>query len=109
MNSIRAQVKDRRSVEPVYNVPHLPTTPRLARSTGALRQPQGVPVKLTLTSLVRARVARILVAFVALALTVAAVPSGGPEDGGLSTGPPQRLNQVVQPYIDAKENARAAT
>src|SRR5256712_6228974 len=100
MNSIRAQVKDRRSVEPVYNVPHLHTAPRLARSTGALRQPQGVPVKLTLTSLVRARVARILVAFVALALTVAAVPSGGPGDVGLSTQRPPRIHHGVQRDID---------
>src|SRR5712691_8139847 len=109
MNSIRAQVKDRRSVEPVYNVPYLHTTPRFARSPVALRQPQGVPVKLTLTSLVRARVARILVAFVALALTVAAVPSGRPEDVGLSTERLQRINQVVQRYIDAKEIAGAVT
>ena len=66
-------------------------------------------MKLTLTSLVRARVARILVAFVALALTVAAVPSGRPEDVGLSTERLQRINQVVQRYIDAKEIAGAVT
>jgi CubicO group peptidase (beta-lactamase class C family) len=50
-----------------------------------------------------------LVAFVALALTLAAVPSGRPEDVGLSTERLQRINQLVQRYIDAKEIAGAIT
>ncbi|HEV8318628.1 MAG TPA: serine hydrolase domain-containing protein [Vicinamibacterales bacterium] len=66
-------------------------------------------MKLTPTSLVRARVARILLAFVALALTLAAVPSGRAEDVGLSTERLHRINQVVQRYIDAKEIAGAVT
>ena len=52
---------------------------------------------------------RVLVAVVALALTVAAVPSGKPEDVGLSTERLQRINQLVQRYIDAKEIAGAVT
>ena len=43
---------------------------------------------------------RVLVAVVALALTVAAVPSGKPEDVGLSSERLQRINQLVQRYIE---------
>ena len=66
-------------------------------------------MKITLTSLVRSRVARVLVVLVALATTLAAVPSGRPEDVGLSTERLQRINQLVQRYIDAKEIAGAVT
>lgn len=52
---------------------------------------------------------RMLAAVVALALTVAAVPSGRPEDVGLSTERLQRINQLVQRYIEAKEIAGAVT
>ena len=61
------------------------------------------------TSLVRVPIVRVLVACVALAVTAAAVPSGRPEDVGLSPERLQRINQVVQRYIDAKEIAGAVT
>ena len=54
-------------------------------------------------------VVRAFVAVAALALTVAAVPSSKPEDVGLSTERLQRINQLVQRYIDAKEITGAVT
>jgi CubicO group peptidase (beta-lactamase class C family) len=53
--------------------------------------------------------ARLLVALVALTLTLGAVPSGKPEDVGLSTERLQRINQLVQRYIDAREISGAVT
>ncbi len=50
-----------------------------------------------------------LVGVVAFVLTVAAVPSGKPEDVGLSTERLQRINQVVQRAIDANEITGAVT
>src|SRR5688572_24204928 len=52
---------------------------------------------------------RVFVAALALALTVAAVPSSKPEDVGLSGERLQRINLLVQRYIDAKEIAGAVT
>src|SRR5262249_18165732 len=73
------------------------------------RSVQGVPVKTRFTSLVRVPIGRVVVACVALALTGASVPSGRPEDVGLSTERLQRINQVVQRYIDTKQIAGAVT
>jgi CubicO group peptidase (beta-lactamase class C family) len=50
--------------------------------------------------------AAILIAFT---LSVGAVPSGKPEDVGLSSERLQRINQVIQRYIDAKDIAGAVT
>jgi CubicO group peptidase (beta-lactamase class C family) len=52
---------------------------------------------------------RTLVAVVALALTVGAVPTSKPEDVGLSAERLQRINQLVQRSIDAKEITGAVT
>jgi CubicO group peptidase (beta-lactamase class C family) len=54
-------------------------------------------------------VVRGLGAVVALVLTIAAVPTAKPEDVGLSSERLQRINQVVQRYIEAKEIAGAVT
>jgi CubicO group peptidase (beta-lactamase class C family) len=53
--------------------------------------------------------ARVVLTLAVLTLTVAAVPSGKPEDVGLSTERLQRINQVVQRYIDAREISGAIT
>jgi CubicO group peptidase (beta-lactamase class C family) len=52
---------------------------------------------------------RVAVAFIAIALTVGAVPTGKPEDVGLSSERLQRINQVIQRYIDAKDIAGAVS
>ena len=49
------------------------------------------------------------VASVSLGLTAASVPSGKPEDVGLSSERLQRINQVIDRYIDAKDLAGAVT
>jgi CubicO group peptidase (beta-lactamase class C family) len=59
--------------------------------------------------LVSALATRAAVAVFALALTLGAVPPGKPEDVGLSTERLQRINQMVQRYIEAKEIAGAVT
>jgi CubicO group peptidase (beta-lactamase class C family) len=56
-----------------------------------------------------AATARSVVMLAVLALSVAAVPSGKPEDVGLSSERLQRINQVVQRYIDAREISGAVT
>ena len=61
-------------------------------------------------SLPRRTLAAVLIAFVAITLTLtAAVPSGRPEEVGLSTERLQRVNEVVQRYIAAKEISGAVT
>ena len=61
-------------------------------------------------SLPRRTLAAVLIAFLAITLTLtAAVPSGRPEDVGLSSERLQRINEVVQRYIAAKEIAGAIT
>jgi CubicO group peptidase (beta-lactamase class C family) len=55
------------------------------------------------------RLSSLAVAIVAIVLTVAAVPTGRPEDVGLSSERLQRVNQVIQRYIDAKDLAGAVT
>jgi CubicO group peptidase (beta-lactamase class C family) len=50
-----------------------------------------------------------LIAIVALTLTIAAVPAGKPEDVGLSSERLQRITQLIQRYIDAKEITGAVT
>jgi CubicO group peptidase (beta-lactamase class C family) len=58
---------------------------------------RGVP------SIVAARSARIVVALLALGLTAGAVPTGKPEDVGLSSDRLQRIAQVMQRYIDTRQ------
>lgn len=60
-------------------------------------------------SLVRWRFTRVFVALIALALTAGVVPSGRPEDVGLSSERLHRINQLVQRYIDEKQIAGAVT
>jgi CubicO group peptidase (beta-lactamase class C family) len=62
-----------------------------------------------LHSVVRVRLARLLIVLAALTFAVAAVPTGKPEDVGLSGERLQRINQVIQRYIDAKEISGAVT
>ena len=64
-----------------------------------------------MTHLIRRRTpAVVLAALCALTLTLtAAVPNGKPEDVGLSSERLQRINDVVQRYIGAKEIAGAVT
>jgi len=57
----------------------------------------------------RRRLSSLAVAALAFALTVAAVPSGKPEDVGLSSERLQRINQVIQRYVEAKDLAGAVT
>ena len=58
----------------------------------------------------RRTLAAVLVVFAAITLTLtAAVPSGRPEDVGLSSERLQRVNEVIQRYIGAKEIAGAVT
>jgi CubicO group peptidase (beta-lactamase class C family) len=52
---------------------------------------------------------RLAVAFVALSLTAAAVPSGKPEDVGLSSERLQRINGLVQRYIESNQISGAVT
>jgi CubicO group peptidase (beta-lactamase class C family) len=59
--------------------------------------------------LIHAHLVRVLVASAALALTIAAVPTGKPEDVGLSSERLQRINQLIQRYIDAREITGAVT
>jgi CubicO group peptidase (beta-lactamase class C family) len=75
--------------------------------TAAADPQKELPVK----QLVRRRaLAAILTAFIALTLTLtAAVPSGRPEDVGLSSERLSRINEVVQRYIASKEIAGAVT
>ena len=47
--------------------------------------------------------ARLTAALLVVAVTVAAVPNGKPEDLGLSSERLQRITQVIQQYIDAKQ------
>ena len=56
-----------------------------------------------LDRLVRSRMTRLVVALMAWTVAVGAVPVGKPEDVGLSSERLQRINQVVQRYIDAKQ------
>jgi CubicO group peptidase (beta-lactamase class C family) len=58
---------------------------------------RGVP------SIVAARSARIVVALLALGLTAGVVPTGKPEDVGLSSDRLQRIAQVMQRYIDTRQ------
>jgi CubicO group peptidase (beta-lactamase class C family) len=61
-------------------------------------------------SVARRTLAAVLTAFIAITLTLtAAVPSGRPEDVGFSSERLQRINEVVQRYIAAKEIAGAVT
>jgi CubicO group peptidase (beta-lactamase class C family) len=60
-------------------------------------------------SAVRARLIGVLVVLSALVFTVAAVPSGKPEDVGLSTERLQRIGQVIQRFIDGQEISGAVT
>ena len=62
-----------------------------------------------MTSNLRSRFKHIVVAFIALGLTAGVVPNGKPEDVGLSSERLQRINQVIQRYIDAKDLAGAVT
>ncbi len=55
------------------------------------------------------RIASLAVLVLAITLSVAAVPTGKPEDVGLSSERLQRINQVIQRYIDAKDIAGAVT
>ena len=58
----------------------------------------------------RRTLAAVLASVCAVTLTLtAAVPTGRPEDVGLSSERLQRINEVVQRYIDAKEIAGAVT
>ena len=52
---------------------------------------------------------RLVIALVALSLTAGVVPSGKPEDVGLSTERLQRINEVVQRYIDSNQISGAVT
>jgi CubicO group peptidase (beta-lactamase class C family) len=52
---------------------------------------------------------RFSIVLVALSLTAAVVPTGRPEDVGLSSERLQRINEVVQRYIAAKDIAGAVT
>jgi CubicO group peptidase (beta-lactamase class C family) len=54
-------------------------------------------------SSVAAGSARIVVALLALGLTAGVVPTGRPEDVGLSSDRLQRIAQVMQRYIDARQ------
>jgi CubicO group peptidase (beta-lactamase class C family) len=54
-------------------------------------------------SIVAARSARIVVALLALGLTAGVVPTGKPEDVGLSSDRLQRIAQVMQRYIDTRQ------
>jgi CubicO group peptidase (beta-lactamase class C family) len=58
---------------------------------------------------VRARITRVIVVLVAVALTAGIVPSGKPEDVGLSAERLKRINQVMQHYIDTKVISGAVT
>jgi len=62
-----------------------------------------------MTSHVRTRFTHIAVALVALGLTAGVLPNGKPEDVGLSSERLQRIGQVIQRYIDAKDLAGAVT
>jgi CubicO group peptidase (beta-lactamase class C family) len=62
-----------------------------------------------LPSIVRSRVTRAAAVLVAVVVTFGAVPTGKPEDVGLSSERLQRINQVIQRYIDAKDIAGAVT
>ena len=62
-----------------------------------------------LPSIVKSTATRAAVVLLAFAMTVGAVPSGKPEDVGLSSERLQRINQVIQRYIDAKDIAGALT
>jgi hypothetical protein len=46
---------------------------------------------------------RLAVAFIALTLTAGVVPSSRPEDVGLSSERLQRINAVVQRYIESNQ------
>jgi hypothetical protein len=53
------------------------------------------------TALLRVFRARVAVVLLALSLTAATAPSGKPEDVGLSSERPQRINDVVQRSIES--------
>src|SRR5262245_3704451 len=55
------------------------------------------------------RLSFVAVVIAAVLLTVAAGPTGKPEDVGLSSERLQRINQVIQRYIDAKDLAGAVS
>ncbi len=65
--------------------------------------------RVSLRVLKRAALTCTIVGGLAVALAAATVPSGTPEDVGLSTARLQRINEVVQRAIDAKEVSGAVT
>ena len=62
-----------------------------------------------LDRLVRSRMTRLVVALMAWTVAVGAVPVGKAEDVGLSSERLQRINQVIQRYIDDKQITGAVT
>jgi CubicO group peptidase (beta-lactamase class C family) len=67
------------------------------------------PRRRSLDRLARSRVTRVVVALIAWTVAVGAVPVGKAEDAGLSSERLQRINQVIQRYIDDKQITGAIT
>jgi len=61
------------------------------------------------TALLRVSYTRVAVVLLALSLTASAVPSGKPEDVGLSSERLQRINELVQRYIESGQISGAVT
>ena len=61
------------------------------------------------TALERASPTRVASIVLALSLTAAVVPSGKPQDAGLSSERLQRINEVVQRYVESGQISEAVT
>lgn len=82
----------------------------VARTSNQLREAtmKGIAIRRLARSMVQAGLGLVVV-LLALATMAASVPGGKAEDVGLSSERLQRINQLIQRYIDAKEISGAVT